>query len=296
MLKLQKKQTKAPDSHWMLPLLLLELGKSLLKLNEHQDAMAAFGHAKYMFEGIFEDEQELKSLLNEAVFRDRYVELMLHFAKLSYLCGQFESAETLWKKSIQFCLKHMGRDCYEILVATNGLTEYYLEQLRLKDASRFTAAAIELSSELLKRNPSDDEMRRKLRERLAEALSMSGLVHVQQQHYDAAHESYKLALAEIEDMERDAGQHLDNFLVTAFFNIYRNIEHMHRAKGDEEKAQAMADLRVKKLGKYQDIHLKENEDDQENNDENENEEEEEEDDEKEDGGIIETASTNKDKK
>lgn len=265
-LKLEKKHNENKEAEWMMPLLLLEVGKSLLRLNEHQDAVSAFGHAKNMFEGVFEDDHaNLKTFAKDATFRARYVELLLHFAKLSYLCGQFEDAETLWKKSIQFCMKTVGRDSYEILVATNGLSEYYLEQLRLQDASRYTAAAVELARELLARNPEDDDVRRKLRERLAEALSMSGLVHVQQQHYDAAHESYKQALQEIEDMERDAGQHLDNFLVTAFFNIYRNIEHLLRAKGEEEKAEAVAQLRVKKIGKYQDVLLSEQQEEKEEN-------------------------------
>jgi hypothetical protein len=39
------------EADWMLPLLLLELGKAFLQLVEHQDAVTAFKHAKALYEG-----------------------------------------------------------------------------------------------------------------------------------------------------------------------------------------------------------------------------------------------------
>lgn len=63
--------------------------------------------------------------------------------------GQLPECEHLWKKSISHAVKHAGRESYDVLVASNGLSEFYLEQLRLKDAERFTGASIELSKTLL---------------------------------------------------------------------------------------------------------------------------------------------------
>ncbi len=186
-------RTVTMPTRWELPLLLLELSKSFLKQTESQDAMSALEHAVSMFEDVLnEPPPNFAALTDVSLLRRRYIEALLHFGKLSYLSGQLPECEHLWKTAISQTVKHVGRDAYEILVASNGLSEFYLEQLRLADAERFTAAAIELARELLSRTPPPaprDEL--KLRERLTEALSMAGLGRVQTQDWDGGAKYYR---------------------------------------------------------------------------------------------------------
>jgi hypothetical protein len=123
------------------------------------------------------------------------------------------------------------------------------------DAERFTQAAIELSNLLLDKagEQCSPEQKRKLQERLCEALTMAGLCKVQKQDWEAGGQYYRRAMEVIEDMERRAGGVLDNFLRIAFFNAFRNLEHMHRGKGDEAQAQEIAKQRMNKLGAYEDV-------------------------------------------
>jgi hypothetical protein len=79
---------------------------------------------------VFDNLSQVPSV-DVGLLRSRYVETLLHCARACFLSGQLPEAEDLWKQSISFCMKHLGRDSYEILIASNGLSEYYLEQLRL---------------------------------------------------------------------------------------------------------------------------------------------------------------------
>ncbi len=126
--------------------------------------------------------------------------------------------------------------------------------LRNADAERFIAASMELAKMLLN-EARPPETKRALQERLSEAMAMAGICKVQKQDWEAGGQYYLRTLALIEEMERESG--LDNFLRIAFFNSYRNLEHMHRGMGDEAKAQEVAQQRMAKLGAYEDTTLTE---------------------------------------
>ncbi len=208
---------------WALPQMLLELSKAFLKLNEPQDALTALEHSVALFEDNFTN-----SLAEEdgAETHARYVEALLHLAKLLFVSGQ-GNPEHLWKKAISHAMKHEGRDSYNVLVATVGLAEFSLEQLRLEDADRFTAAAAELARQL--------EPTREVRERLVEAVVMQGLARVQRQDTDGGMRFFLQAMSEIEAIEVAAGG-LDTWTRSAYQNLYRNIDHIFKTTSDEEKA------------------------------------------------------------
>ncbi len=208
---------------WGLPLLLLELSKSFLKQNEAMDALKALEHGVALFEDYFaaglteEEGMEVHA---------RYVEALLHLAKLLFVSGQGQP-DHLWKKAISHAMKHEGRNSYHTLVATLGLAESSLEQLRLEEADRYTAAAAELATLL----PST----RATRERLVEAKTMQGLARAQRQDADGAIRFYLEALKHIEAIESEHGE-LDPWTRTAFHNLYRNIEHAFKSQSNDEEA------------------------------------------------------------
>lgn len=67
---------------------------------------------------------------------------------------------------------------------------------------------------------------RALRERLSEALTMAGLARVQTQDWAGGERYYREALSHVETLEREAGGTMDDFTKVAFFNLYRNLEHV----------------------------------------------------------------------
>ncbi len=76
------------------------------------------------------------------LMHERYVETLLHSARAHYMTSQLPEAEELWKLTISHCMKHMGRDSDYILVASNGLAEFHLEQLRLSGAWSFISRGL----------------------------------------------------------------------------------------------------------------------------------------------------------
>lgn len=69
-----KVQQTEPQTRVTLPLLVLELGKSLLKQTESQDAHSAFTHAVEMFEDVL---AEPEPGMDEGLLRQRYIETLL---------------------------------------------------------------------------------------------------------------------------------------------------------------------------------------------------------------------------
>lgn len=224
-----------------LPLLVLELGKSFLKQNESQDALSAFEQAVAMFEEYFFEG------LGDKVAHERYVEAMLHLAKVLYLSGQ-GNPEHVWKKAAAHCMRQLGRERYELIVASNGLAELYLEQLRLADAERCAEAALELSGALA---PATRETRR----RGVESMAMLGVARAQQQDWTGAAKRYLQALEELEKLQQEEetreGPGLDAWTRTAYQNLYRNLEHMARGKGSDEEAAAWKEKSFARLGRLE---------------------------------------------
>ena len=211
---------------WAMPLLLLELSKSFLKLSEPQDALTALEHSVALFEDNFAN-----TLTEEGDEHARYVEALLHLAKLLFVSGQ-GNPEHLWKKAISHALKHEGRESYHVLVATVGLSEFSLEQLRLEDADRYTAAATELARQLQPTRP--------VRERLVEAVVMQGLARLQRQDAEGGMRFFLQAMTEIEEIEVAAGG-LDMWTRSAYHNLYRNIDHVYKTAQDEDKRRGKRD-------------------------------------------------------
>lgn len=254
----EMKANAGEEWSWKIPLLLLELGKSFLKQNASSEATSSFEHAVQHFEDVLlVAGKEKKTLpVDETLLHQRYVESMLHLGKLRYLMGT-DGAEHMWKKSISHAVRHLGKDAYEILVASNGLAELLLEQLRLPEAERFAAASVELSKQLL--GDGDKQYTRRVHERLIEATVMQGLGRVQQQDLDSGLRLYQEALAQLEDLEKREGGAMDNYLRSGFFNLYRNIEHVYKSKGQDDMANATKDLSNSKLGRFVDVQLEEGE-------------------------------------
>lgn len=230
---------------WPLPLLTLELGKSFLRRRQAQDAMDSFEHSTRLFQAAL----EASAPNPPPSVSSRYVESLLHLAKLLSLSGQ-GNPEHLWKTAISHAMKHLGREAYEILVASLGLAEYYLELLRLADADRYSSAAVELARSL--------PWTRQVGERLVEGLSMQGIAMVQRQNLDEGIRFYELALEELNKIEAaQAGGELDNWTKAALHNLYRNMEHAYSNKDDAETAKAWKDRRDAKLMKAIDVVLEE---------------------------------------
>jgi hypothetical protein len=208
---------------WAVPLMLLELSKTFLKLSEAQDALTALEHCVTLFEEGF---AESLAEDDSAEIHGRYVEALLHLAKLLFVSGQ-GNPEHMWKKAISHAMKHEGRDSYHTLVATVGLAEFSLEQLRLEDADRFSAAAAELARQL--------QPTRAVRERLVEAVAMQGLSRVQRQDTDGGMRFFLQAMSEIEAIEVAAGG-LDAWTRSAYHNLYRNIDHVFKTTSEDDKA------------------------------------------------------------
>jgi tetratricopeptide (TPR) repeat protein len=243
-----------------LPLVLLELAKALLRLAEPHDALAVLAHAVALFERCFDAADKNPALLQQQqqqqeeeevdpqLCHARYVEALLHLAKLQFVSAQ-GAPEHLWKKAISHAMKHEGRESYHVLVATLGLAEYHLERLQLAEADRYTAAAAELARAL----PAS----RATRERLVEAVAMQGLGRAQRQDVDAALRFYLQGLKTVEDMEAEAGG-LDPWTRSALHNLYRNIEHAYKGMdGGEEKAKEWKEKRDAKLGRFEEVVLTE---------------------------------------
>jgi hypothetical protein len=228
-------------SSWSLPLLLLELSKSFLKKNEPQDALSTLEHAVNLFEDNFKAGLEGP---NPQLSHERYVESLLHLAKLLFVSGQGQPVH-LWKTAISHAMKHEGRESYHVLVATLGLGEFYLEQLQLNEADRFIGAAAEHARQL--------PQTRATRERLVEAIAMQGLGRAQRQDVDGALRFYLQGLKEVDEIEKEAGS-LDPWTRTALHNLYRNIEHAYKDT-DEEKAKEWKDKRDVRLGTFEKIVL-----------------------------------------
>lgn len=234
-----------------LPLLLLELAKSLLKLSEPHDALSALEHCVALFEECFASETAQQKQLHgvdSALCHARYVEALLHLAKLQFVSAQ-GTPDHLWKKAISHAMKHEGRDSYHVLVATLGLAEFYLEQLQLNEADRYTAAAAELARSL----PAS----RATRERLVEAIAMQGLGRAQRQDVDGALRFYLQGLKAVEEIETAEGG-LDPWTRSALHNLYRNIEQAYKGMdGGEEKAKEWKEKRDAKLGRFEEVVLTE---------------------------------------
>ncbi len=62
----------------------------------------------------------------------------------------------------------------------------------------------------------------------------------------------------------------DNFVKPAYFNIYRNLEHMYRGRGDEAKADEIVQIRMSKLGVFEDVTLEEQPEQEEADDDDHN--------------------------
>ena len=236
----------AAGTGWGLPLLTLELGKSFLKQTEAQDALDAFEHSVGLFEEAFFN--RLPEDADEAVHA-RYVESLLHLAKLLSLAGQGDP-EHHWKKAISHAMKHLGRDSYEIVVASLGVAEHALEQLRLPEAERYAAAAAEAAAAL---PPSPAARARRI-----EAIALLGVACAQRQDTEQAIEHYSEALALLDEGSKgsDEGM-LDSWTRAALHNLYRNMEHAHRARGDDEAAQAWKKRRDARLTELRDVVLEE---------------------------------------
>ena len=224
-----------------LALLALELGKSFIRQTEPQDAIDAFENAVRMFEHHFEEELPLHGVEHE-----RYVEALLHLAKLLHLSAQ-GNPEHIWKKCISHATTHLGRDCYPNLMASLGLSEFYLDQLKLAEADRWSEASVALAREL---EPSQE-----VRQRLVEGLSLQGVAQAQRQETERALEYYAEALEELEALEKE--QDMDAWMQAAFNNLYRNMEHGYRGLEDEESANEWKKKRDTKLMTLADVTMEE---------------------------------------
>ena len=240
---------------WRLPLLVLELGKSLLKQNEPQDALTALEKAVELFQDNFAAGEEGE---DPAVSHSRYVEALLHLAKLQFVSGQGHP-DHLWKTAISHALKHEGRLSHHVLVASLGLAELHLERLQLAEADRAAAAAAELARELLLLQQSQNSggQERRARERLVEAVAMQGLSLAQRQDVDGALRFYMQALKEVDEIEKIEGR-LDTWTRSALHNLYRNIEHAYKGMdGGEDKAKEWKEKRDARLGRFEEVMLTE---------------------------------------
>ena len=233
-----------PDSSQLaLSLLTLELGKSFLQQKEAYDALDAFEHSVKLFEA------HLAQVGAEAglVEHERYVESLLHLAKLLKLAGQGKPQHH-WHLAISHARKHLGAEAYPIVVASLGVAELLLEQLQLPEAERYAAAA----AALLERLPPSREVGR----RQVEAAALRGIGLAQQQKLAEALERYTEALSGLEKLEADDSDiGLDAWTREAVNSLYRNMEHAHRALGDETEAARWKQRRDAKLTELRDVLL-----------------------------------------
>jgi hypothetical protein len=233
---------RGPESSQLaLSLLTLELGKSFLQQKEAYDALDAFEHSVKLFES------HLADVGAEAgrVEHERYVESLLHLAKLLKLAGQGQPLHH-WRLAISHAGKHLGREAYPIAVASLGAAELLLEQLQLPEAERYAAAA----AALLARLPPS----RATRQRQVEAAALRGVGLAQQQQPGAALQRYEEALEGLRGLEAEQPG-LDAWTREAVNSLYRNMEHAHRALGDEAEAARWKQLRDARLTELRDVLL-----------------------------------------
>ena len=201
-----------------MPLLTLEMAKSLQRLGESAAAERAFQAADVLFQ-MAEQHAE------------QHVECLVHYGRLASLTGNTSEAEHTLKRAVSSAINKLGgRRNPHVLNATLALSDLFVEANDLDQGQKYAGAAAELAREMGEQ------------ERLAEALSMKGVICVQRKEYEAALLLFEEARVALGVEELSADQMTNSQRLNAY-NLSKNLEHTHNRLG--HKAQEEAEQRYR---------------------------------------------------